>query len=97
MLITSFIYVAPLLTPHPKRAIPEIRQALEQETWVLPSLTVAVGGSGLQMNLARPVGRAFLIQSPATSLPPEVVPQLLCRVQPVLGQQIHPVSILPSL
>lgn len=34
-----------------------------------------------EMNLARPVGRMFLIQSLAAPLPPEIVPQLLCGVE----------------
>lgn len=34
-----------------------------------------------RMNLARLMGRMFLIQSLASSLPLEVVPQLLCVVE----------------
>lgn len=44
-------------------------------------LMVAVVDLVPEMNLARPVGRMFLIQSLAAPLPLEIVPQLLCGVE----------------
>lgn len=68
-----------------------------------PSLMVAVGGSGPWNEPGKTCGRMFLIQSLAASLPPEVVPQLLCVVElrmaraPAGAVKPYSISGLPSL
>ena len=67
------------------------------------SLMVAAGGFGPWNEPGKTRGRMFLIQSLAASLPPEVVPQLLCVVELRMSRAragaVKPYSIsgLPSL